>query len=206
MRRLCEVSSDPSNRVRLAVPKVLAGDCGSGIKSRRIVTMRNIEAKFKLARLDAARASALALGYGVSASFTQRDTFFAVAQGKLKLREQPPDAWLIHYERGADGALMLSRYEIVPVAEPARTREMLARALGVVGEVRKRRTLLERRNVRLHLDRVDRLGSFGEIEAVLNEGQSVEAARAAVDELLGALGIGAGELIELSYFELIAHQ
>jgi predicted adenylyl cyclase CyaB len=167
--------------------------------------MRNLEAKFRLADLDAARASALALGYAVAARFTQRDTFFAVAHGKLKLREQPPDAWLIHYQRGADGALMLSRYEIVPVAEAPRTREMLADALGVVAEVRKHRTLLVRRNVRFHLDRVEGLGGFGEIEAVLNEGQSVEAARADVDELLGALGIRADELIGLSYFELMAH-
>lgn len=166
--------------------------------------MRNLEAKFKLACPDAAHASALALGYSVAASFAQHDTFFAVTHGKLKLREQPPDSWLIRYGREADGALMLSRYEIVPVAEPARTREMLARALGVVGEVRKHRTLLKRRNVRLHLDRVEGLGNFGEIEAVLNEGQSTDEARADVDELLGALGIGACQLIDVSYFELTA--
>lgn len=165
--------------------------------------MRNLEAKFKLARLDDARASALARGYKLQASFAQRDTFFAVALGKLKLREQPPDAWLIHYGREADGALMLSRYEIVPVTEVAGTREMLARALGVVGEVRKHRTLLTRHTVRFHLDRVDRLGDFGEIEAVLNDGQSTDDARSEVDELLRALGIGAAELIEASYFELM---
>lgn len=181
----------------------MAGRRGAGVKSQRIATMRNLEAKFKLARLDDARVSARALGYRAEASFTQRDTFFAVAHGKLKLREQPPDAWLIHYGREAQGALMLSRYEIVPVTEPARTREMLARALGVVGEVRKHRTLLTRRNVRFHLDRVEGLGDFGEIEAVLNDGQSAGAARADVDELLRALGIGAGELIDVSYFELM---
>jgi len=200
------VSSDASLRPRSPVSIALAGERGPELNSQRIATMRNLEAKFKLVRLDDARASALALGYTAEASFTQHDTFFAVAHGKLKLREQPPDAWLIHYGREADGALMLSRYEIVPVTEPGRTREMLARALGVVGEVRKHRTLLTRRNVRLHLDRVDRLGSFGEIEAVLSESQSAEAARADVDELLGALSIGAGQLIDVSYFELMARR
>ncbi len=125
---------------------------------------------FRLGDLDAARAAALALGYTASASFIQRDTFFVVAHGKLKLREQPPEAWLIHYERDRESGLMLSRYEIVPVADPTRTREMLARALGVLAEVHKHRTLLTRRNVRLHLDRVETLGGFGEIEAVLGEG------------------------------------
>lgn len=168
--------------------------------------MRNLEAKFELADLAAARATALALGYAAAASVAQRDTFFAAARGKLKLREQAPEAWLIHYQRSPDDALMLSRYEIAPVAEPARLREMLARALGVVAEVRKHRTLLLRRNVRLHLDRVEGLGSFGEIEAVLAEGHGVEAARADVDELLAALGVGAGQLIGVSYFELIGRR
>jgi predicted adenylyl cyclase CyaB len=174
--------------------------------------MRNLEAKFRLDDLETARAAALALGYTVRASFTQRDSFFAAARGKLKLREQPPEAWLIHYERDREDGLMLSRYEIVPVADPARTREMLSRALGVLAEVRKHRTLLMRQNVRLHLDRVDTLGGFGEIEAVLSEGNEGDAgegpacARAAVDKLLGALGIGARELIEVSYFELLTRR
>jgi len=49
--------------------------------------MRNLEAKFRLGDLDAARAAALALGYTPSADFIQRDTFFVVARGKLKLSE-----------------------------------------------------------------------------------------------------------------------
>jgi adenylate cyclase class IV len=171
--------------------------------------MRNLEAKFPLGDLDAAHAAARALGYTASATFIQRDTFFVVAHGKLKLREQPPEAWLIHYERDRDSGLMLSRYDIVPVVDSTRTREMLARALGVLAEVHKHRTLLTRRNVRFHLDRVETLGGFGEIEAVLGEGSEGEmgdgpgSARAAVAQLLGALGVGASDLIEVSYFELM---
>jgi len=170
--------------------------------------MRNLEAKFRLSDLDAARAAALSLGYSVRESFTHLDTFFKVARGKLKLREQPPDAWLILYEREPENGLMLSRYEIARVADAERTREMLARSLGVLAEVRKHRMLLIRRNVRLHLDRVETLGGFGEIEAILDEGRQesvgADAARAAVDELLDVLGVGAGDLIDVSYFELMA--
>jgi adenylate cyclase class IV len=171
--------------------------------------MRNLEAKFPLGDLDAARTVALALGYTAVASFIQRDTFFVVAHGKLKLREQPPGAWLIHYARERESGLMLSRYEIATVADVTRTREMLVGALGVLAEVRKHRTLLTRRNVRFHLDRVETLGGFGEIEAVLGEGDEdwtgddSGSARAAVDELLSALGVGAQELVEVSYFELM---
>jgi predicted adenylyl cyclase CyaB len=169
--------------------------------------MRNLEAKFRLSDLDAARAAALGLGYAVRQSFTQRDTFFKVVRGKLKLREQRPEAWLIHYQRDAESGLMLSRYEIAPVADAGRTRAMLERALGVLAEVRKHRELLTRRNVRFHLDRVEKLGGFGEIEALLDDGPQASAgaasARAAIDELLAALGVGASDLIERSYFELM---
>jgi predicted adenylyl cyclase CyaB len=174
--------------------------------------MRNLEAKFRLSNLEVAHAAALALGYTASADFIQHDTFFVAGRGKLKLREQTPEAWLIHYERDRESGLMLSRYNIAPVSDPTRTRETLTRALGMLAEVRKHRTLLTRHNVRLHLDRVETLGAFGEVEAILGErdeedtGDGHRTARAAVDELLGTLGIGARELIEVSYFELMVRR
>ena len=171
--------------------------------------MRNLEAKFRLDDLCAARDSARALGYVTKASFPQRDTFFRVPSGKLKLREQPPEAWLIHYDREKADGLMLSRYDIVPIPHPAQTRAVLARALGVLAEVRKSRELLLRRNLRLHLDRVDSLGSFGEIEAVLSaagdedESFGLNAAAADIQELLKILRVSEEALVNLSYFELM---
>src|SRR5260370_9740806 len=135
----------------------------SNIGSFRV---QNVEAKFKLANLVHAREVAARLGFEASGILSQRDTFFQVAHGKLKLREEAAGAWLIHYRRRREGGLELSDYEIVPVPEPARTRSMLASALGIMAEVRKERTLLMRGNIRLHLDRVEGLVAFGEIEAV----------------------------------------
>ncbi len=166
--------------------------------------MRNLEAKFRIADLTAARERAIAIGYSRRAVLQQRDTFFRVAHGKLKLREEGGNAWLIHYGRRESDSLQLSSYEIVPVGDPEGTREMLAGALGVIAEVRKQRTLLMRANVRFHLDRVEGLGEFGEIEAVIADGDDPERSRAAVDELLQALDIGRSELIDGSYFELAA--
>jgi predicted adenylyl cyclase CyaB len=165
--------------------------------------MRNLEAKFRLADLDRARRAAEALGYGERDVLVQRDTFFRVASGKLKLREEAAGAWLIHYGRDTDGKLQLSRYEIVAVSDAAAMRAMLAAALGTIAEVRKRRTLLMRDSVRFHLDCVDGLGEFGEIEAVIAPGDDPERSRAAVDELLRALGVAPEDLIEVSYFELM---
>jgi adenylate cyclase class 2 len=171
--------------------------------------MRNVEAKFRLGDHDAARVKALAAGFVPHGELLQRDTFFITPNGKLKLREEsadggPPTAALIYYERSGAGAQMLSNYEIVAVAQADAMRAMLVAALGIRGEVRKCRTLLMRRNVRLHLDEVDGLGSFGEIEAVLGPADAVEGAQAEVGEILRALGVPSADLLDSSYFELMA--
>jgi predicted adenylyl cyclase CyaB len=175
-------------------------------KSHDLATlMRNLEAKFPLGDQARARARAEALGYSERAVLRQHDTFFRIAAGKLKLREIAGEAGgsLIYYGREGSGELQLSRYEIVPVAEPAAIRAMLAAALGILAEVRKERVLLMRANVRLHLDRVAELGDFGEIEAVIADGDDPELSRAAVDELLEVLGIAPSALIGVSYFEML---
>jgi adenylate cyclase class 2 len=166
--------------------------------------MRNLEAKFRVDDAVLARRRAEAIGFLMCATLDQHDTFFVVALGKLKLREEAQGAALIHYGRVGQGALDVSDYEIVPVANPGPLREMLTAALGILAEVRKQRMLLMRRNVRLHLDCIDGLGSFGEIEALIAAGETPELYRIEVSEMLTALGIGPDNLIRKSYFELMS--
>jgi predicted adenylyl cyclase CyaB len=166
--------------------------------------MKNLEAKFPLAYHADAEARASAIGYTRRAILHQRDTFFRVAHGKLKLREENGSAVLIFYHRDESGPLMLSDYEIVKVADPPRTLRILADALGPLAVVEKVRTLMMRDNVRLHLDQVARLGDFGEIEAVIADADDPEQSRAAVNEILNALGVTPSALIDVSYFEMLA--
>lgn len=165
--------------------------------------MQNLEAKFRLANLARARARAEALGFTYAATLTQRDTFFVVPHGKLKLREEADGATLIHYRRAAARGFELSDYTIVNLTDPAAIRAVLAAALGVVAEVRKRRTLLHRDNIRFHLDEVDQLGEFGEFEVVLTDASSAAAGEDALGEILEALAVRTSELIKVSYFELM---
>jgi predicted adenylyl cyclase CyaB len=164
--------------------------------------MRNVEAKFPLPDVAAARQRAEALGFEYIGILLQHDTFFVVSKGKLKLREQPDGAWLIHYRRHHEKGFELSNYEIVAVSEPLKLRELLSTALGVLATVRKRRTLLKRANVRLHLDHVDDYGAFGEIEAVLDEGEDPASYRTEIAAIMAALQIPSEQLIDVSYFEL----
>ena len=166
--------------------------------------MKNLEAKFRLSNQAEAEARATALGYTQRAILHQRDTFFRVANGKLKLREENGSAVLIYYHRDESGPLMMSNYEIVKVADPPRTARILGTALGPIAVVEKVRILMMRDNVRLHLDKVARLGDFGEIEAVIADGDDPERSRGAVNEILAALNVGKADLIDVSYFEMLA--
>src|SRR5258706_16467921 len=123
--------------------------------------MRNLEAKFKLLDLERARRQSEAIGYRFRATLAQRDTFFRVAGGKLKLREEESGARLIYYGRADREHLKLSTYEIVTITEPEKFHTMMTQALGIIATVSKVRILMMRDHVRLHLDRVEGLGEYG---------------------------------------------
>jgi adenylate cyclase, class 2 len=165
--------------------------------------MRNLEAKFRLGDPKRAAERAEAIGFRFSGLMVQRDTFFQVASGKLKLRDEDVGSWLIHYEREHRHELELSNYQMVTVADPFAMRTMLSAALGVIAEIRKKRRLFLRRNIRFHLDEVDSLGVFGEIEAVLDKDEGPDDYRSEVSSILTALEVPPDALIDVSYFELM---
>ncbi|MGH7917494.1 MAG: class IV adenylate cyclase, partial [Candidatus Binataceae bacterium] len=110
---------------------------------------------------------------------------------------------LIHYRRKRRDGLDLSNYHIVTVPDGNGMRNMLADSLGVIAEVRKHRTLMVRRNIRLHFDQVENLGEFGELEAVLEANADITANQREVREILAAFEIDGEDLIDQSYFELL---
>jgi homotetrameric cytidine deaminase len=129
------------------------------------VPRRNVE--LKAVDPDPARTLSLALGLGPSDEgvIVQRDTYFRVAEGRLKLREEEPgEAHLIAYSRPDDADVRLSSYRVVPAGEGLLA--AMTETLGVDVVVEKRRHLLLWETVRIHLDEVSGLGSFVELEAV----------------------------------------
>jgi homotetrameric cytidine deaminase len=155
---------------------------------------RNLEIKAR--DPDPARSLELALELGAEdrGEFAQRDTYFARATGRLKVREQTPgDTELIQYRRSDEAGPRVSHYRRVPA--PDALREALEAALGTLVVVEKRRRLLLAGRVRIHLDRVEGLGDFIELEAVGDDDA------AAIDRLREQLQIG--ELIPGSYSDLL---
>ena len=151
---------------------------------------RNIEIKARIERIEALLSHARTLADGEPELIAQDDSFFHVAHGRLKLRQfADGSAELIHYHRGDGPEARPSDYVRVPVADAAALREALARACGLRGRVRKRRWLLRLGQTRLHLDRVEGLGDFVELEVVLRGGQSDDEGRAIADGWMQRLGL-----------------
>jgi homotetrameric cytidine deaminase len=162
------------------------------------VARRNVE--LKAVDPDPERTLSLALGLGASDEgvIVQRDTYFHVAEGRLKLREEEPgEAHLIAYSRPDDADVRVSSYRVVSAAEG--TLAALTETLGVDVVVEKRRRLLLWETVRIHLDEVAGLGSFVELEAVAQSASDLSREHAQVAHLRAELGIGDEALREGSY-------
>jgi predicted adenylyl cyclase CyaB len=164
---------------------------------------RNIELKARLPDPVAARRVAEQI-CGEAEIQRQTDTYFHCAHGRLKLREiEGVGAQLIWYDRPDKAEPRGSDYLLTPVMEPAALRKALAMALGVRGVVRKNRRIYLSRNVRIHLDEVEGVGSFLEFEAVLDEQTDDAAGRRQVDELRLQFGIAVDDLLTGSYGDML---
>ena len=174
---------------------------------------RNIEIKARIDSVNTLLPRAQAVSGGRPETIDQDDTFFRVPHGRLKLREfADGSAELIHYHRpdslDAKASPRASDYVRVPVPDAAALREALARGCGLLGRVRKERVLLMVSDgdftTRIHLDRVEGLGDFMELEVVLQDGQSDADGADVANRLMQALGLGYAERISGAYLDLCA--
>ncbi len=129
----------------------------------------------------------------------QRDRYFRVRKGRLKLRVfgSNRDGELILYLRPNRRAPRTSNFQVMPVADAAATLRLLTEMFGVRACVRKRREVWLCKNARIHLDEVNGLGRFLEIEVIVSEGPTQ--ARSLMKELIAALGIRGEDLLAGSY-------
>jgi predicted adenylyl cyclase CyaB len=164
---------------------------------------RNIEIKARIKSVEAVAAIAAKLADEGPIEIAQDDTFFRCEAGRLKLRAfSATKGELIFYRRANQTGPKESFYVISPTENPDSLREALSLAYGQVGRVVKDRTLYLVGRTRVHLDRVEGLGEFLELEVVLAEGETVEAGTSEAHELMARLGVEPGQLIEGAYVDL----
>jgi predicted adenylyl cyclase CyaB len=167
----------------------------------------NVEIKSRVNSMEELEARAVSLAQQGPFLIHQEDIFFPVPQGRLKLRKfDATHGELIYYER-ADTLEKESFYLRTATAEPDALVEALRAALGLRGVVRKQRTLYLVGQTRVHLDHVEGLGDFIELEVVLQPEQTLEAGVQVAQELMQALGISPASLISGAYIDLLeAHK
>lgn len=164
----------------------------------------NIEIKARAQDLNAIRSRAAALSEALEQVIPQTDTFFFTNHGRLKLRELERErAQLIYYERPDQGGPKRSDYHIFETDAPENLITTLSLALGIRGTIRKTRYLYLVGQTRVHLDDVDGIGQFMELEVVLNPGQTDAEGQAIAEDLMSKLGVEKSDLLKGAYIDLI---
>lgn len=164
----------------------------------------NIEIKARLTDPDGTRARAEQLSGGAATLIEQEDTFFPAPRGRLKLRcFGDGRGELIAYSRPDVPGPKRSEYHIHPTANPGSLLRVLEDSLGIRGVVKKRRSLYLVGDTRIHVDEVDGLGHFLELEVVLQPGQTAEEGRAIAESLMAELGVRPEDLLEGAYIDLL---
>jgi predicted adenylyl cyclase CyaB len=164
----------------------------------------NVEIKARASEFERQKAIATEIADKHPELIVQRDTFFYASHGRLKLREfSDGSGQLIQYSRPDQPAAKASSYMLISVPDPESMRQALDAAIGVRGEVHKRRWLFLAGQTRIHMDDVEGLGHFIELEVVMRHGQSIVEGEAIAAELTQRLGITSADLIEAAYIDLI---
>ena len=168
---------------------------------------RNVEIKARIESIEALLPKAMVLADCGPFEIVQDDTFFQCDAGRMKLRVlSPNEGQLIFYTRSDQQDPKESFYIISPTASPDTLREVLSLAYGQAGRVRKHRTLFLVGRTRVHLDRVEGLGHFLELEVVLSENETPESAIEVARGLMVQFGIGQEQLVGCAYVDLLAQR
>ena len=166
----------------------------------------NLEIKAHCRDLAAARERARSVATEWIGVDRQVDTYFQTRAGRLKLRESSlSGAQLVPYLRPDREGPKHSNYQVIPVADPDGLKALLSELLGVHQIVTKEREIALYENVRIHLDRVEGLGTFIEFEAVFSEGAGDEAEQQRkLAYLRDVLQVRDEDLIAISYEGMLA--
>ena len=168
---------------------------------------RNVEVKARIESVDALKPAAARIADDGPVEIAQDDTFFQCRSGRLKLRTFSSDSGeLIYYRRADQLGPKESFYLRSQTSTPAILRESLSLAYGEAGRVRKLRTLFIVGRTRIHLDVVETLGHFLELEVVLGADESIEEGIAEANRVMELLGVQRSQLIEGAYVDLLVQE
>lgn len=162
----------------------------------------NLELKAKVKSINNIKLLLNDFGATFGCKMVQVDTYFNVHKGRLKLREiDEKESQLIYYDRKESTTEMWSNYLIVKVEEAACLKEVLAASNGIRVVVKKFRELYMYENCRIHIDDVEGLGSFMELEVIHNDSESKT--KELFDMIKEKLSAEIEEIINASYSDIL---
>lgn len=164
----------------------------------------NIEIKARCGHPEKIRALLLDRNARFIGEDHQIDTYFTVPNGRLKLREGTIENNLIHYNRSNQAGPKRSAVSLYKPKPGSSLKPLLSSALGVKVVVNKRRSIYFIENVKFHIDEVQELGSFVEIEAIDEDGSIGETKlQEQCEHYMTLFEIKPEDLVEVSYSDLL---
>ncbi len=137
----------------------------------------------------------------------QVDTYFKVPYGRLKLREGNIENYLIYYDRKDKADPKQSQVALFKTPADSSLKEILTKSLGKLVVVDKQREIYFIDNVKFHIDEVEGLGSFVEIEAIDKDGSiGKEKLLAQCRQYMKLFGIRKKDLTACSYSDLLLNK
>ena len=134
----------------------------------------------------------------------QVDTYFNVANGRLKLREGTIEHALIFYERTNTAAAKQSNVTLYQHKPDAALKQILTQSLGIKTVVDKRRKIYFINNVKFHFDTVEGLGQFVEVEAIDKDGSiGLDKLKEQCRHYQNMLNIAADDFMAESYSDML---
>lgn len=165
----------------------------------------NIEIKARLRDLESAHAIARRLSRGEPECFEQTDVFFPCDCARLKLRIlDDAHGELIIYERPNEIGPRRSTYQIARTPDPHALLDILQQSLGFSGTVKKLRSLYLVGQSRIHIDQVETLGNFLEVEVVLMKEQTDAEGKRIAQAVLQEFGVVETDLVGVAYVDLLS--
>ncbi|ACF14033.1 adenylate cyclase [Chloroherpeton thalassium ATCC 35110] len=168
---------------------------------------QNVEVKAKIDSIDTFIKKASQLSNQESETISQEDIFFNCSNGRLKLRMiDEKKGQLIAYERPDSSGPKISSYKIYETPAPHVLKETLTKSCGILGIVKKTRYFFLIGRTRVHIDQVDGLGAYFELEVVLSADENEESGVHEAEALMEKFGIDERQLVKGAYLDLLLSQ
>jgi len=166
--------------------------------------MKNLELKVKI---SAEHIQKILKRYEPAKILEQTDTYYKISDGRLKIREQDSKetkrVYAIKYNRPDTLNSKMSNYYTFDIGDLKSFKKVFGDVLIEEFKVKKKRTLILIKNARIHLDSVCDLGTFLEIEIVINTEEELENSKKFMETLIRDLELGKCEKIKFGYREMM---